>query len=148
MHEKIYQSENLVDIELKDYIDSIVNALFDIYSSKIQYISKVDDIKLNAKQAKSLGLIINELINNTVKHAFPDGTPGKVEIKIGRIDKKIEVEYRDNGVGMPDGVDFENSSSLGLTVIRNLTKQIDGKIGYTYDNGTCIKIVFTESESF
>ena len=136
MHEKIYQSENLVDIELKDYIDSIVNALFDIYSSKIQYISKVH------------GLIMNELINNTVKHAFPDGTPGKVEIKIGRIDKKIEVEYRDNGVGMPDGVDFENSSSLGLTVIRNLTKQIDGKIGYTYDNGTCIKIVFTERESF
>lgn len=148
MHEKIYQSENLVDIELKGYIDSIVESLFDIYSSKIQYISKVEDIKLNAKQAKSLGLIVNELINNTVKHAFPDGTPGVVEIRIGRLDKKIEVEYRDSGVGMPDGIDFDNPSSLGLTVIRNLTKQIDGEIGYTYDNGTCIKIVFTESESF
>ena len=148
MHEKIYQSENLVDIELKGYIDSIVESLFDIYSSKIQYISKVDDIKLNAKQAKSLGLIVNELINNTVKYAFPDGNPGVVEIRIGRLDKKIEVEYRDSGVGLPEGVDFDNPSSLGLTVIRNLTKQIDGEIEYTYDNGTCIKIVFTESESF
>lgn len=148
MHEKIYQSENLVDIELKGYIDSIVESLFDIYSSKIQYISKVEDIKLNAKQAKSLGLIVNELINNTVKHAFPDGTPGVVEIRIGRLDKKIEVEYRDSGVGLSDGVDFDNPSSLGLTVIRNLTKQIDGEIDYTYDNGTCINIVFTESESF
>lgn len=146
MHEKIYQSENLADIELKGYIDSIVESLFDIYSSKIQYISKVEDIKLNAKQAKSLGLIINELINNTVKYAFPDGTPGKVEIRIGRLDKKIEVEYRDSGVGIPDSVDFDNPSSLGLTVIQNLTKQIDGNIGYTYDNGACIKIVFTESE--
>ncbi|WP_405294702.1 histidine kinase dimerization/phosphoacceptor domain -containing protein [Methanobrevibacter sp.] len=148
MHEKIYQSENLADIELKGYIDSIVESLFDIYSSKIQYVSKVDDIKLNAKQAKSLGLIINELINNTVKYAFPDGDAGKVEIKIGRLDKKIEVEYRDSGVGIPDSVDFDNPTSLGLTVIQNLTKQIDGKIGYTYDNGACIKILFTENESF
>lgn len=148
MHEKIYQSENLVDIELKGYIDSIVESLFDIYSSKIQYISKVDDIKLNSKQAKSLGLIINELINNTVKYAFPDGTLGKVEIRIGRLDKKIEVEYRDSGVGIPDSVDFDNPTSLGLTVIQNLTKQIDGNIGYTYDNGACIKLVFNESESF
>ena len=146
MHEKIYQSENLVDIELKDYIDSIVESLFDIYSSKIHYISKVEDIKLNAKQAKSLGLIVNELINNTVKYAFPDDNPGKVEIRIGRIDKKIEVEYRDSGVGIPDSVDFDNPTSLGLTVIQNLTKQIDGKIEYSYDNGTCINIVFAENE--
>ena len=148
MHEKIYQSENLVDIDLKEYIDSIVKALFDIYSSKIQYVSKVDNIKLNSKQAKSLGLIINELINNTVKYAFPDGNLGKVEIRMGRLDKEIEVEYRDSGVGIPDSVDFDNPTSLGLTVIQNLTKQIDGKIKYTYDNGTCINIVFTEIESF
>ena len=148
MHEKIYQSENLVDIELKGYIDSIVESLFDIYSSKIQYISKVEDIKLNAKQAKSLGLIVNELINNTVKYAFPDGNPGKVEIRIGRLDKKIEVEYRDSGVGIPDSVDFDNPTSLGLTVIHNLTKQIDGNIEYAYDNGACIKILFTENELF
>ena len=148
MHEKIYQSENLVDIELKGYIDSIVESLFDIYSSKIQYLSKVENIKLNAKQAKSLGLIVNELINNTVKYAFPDGNPGKVEIRIGRLDKKIEVEYRDSGVGIPDSVDFDNPTSLGLTVIQNLTKQIDGKIEYTYDNGACINLIFTESEVF
>lgn len=148
MHEKLYQSKNLVDIELKGYIDSIVDSLFDIYSSEIHYVSKVEDITLNAKQAGSLGLIINELINNTVKYAFPDGNPGNVEIKIGRLDNQIEVEYRDNGVGIPDSVDFENPTSLGLTVIRNLTKQIDGKIRYTYDNGTCINIVFTERESF
>ena len=146
MHEKIYQSENLVELELKEYIDSIVESLFDIYSSKIQYISKVEDIKLNAKQAKSLGLIVNELINNTVKYAFPDDNPGKVEIRIGRLDKKIEVEYRDSGVGIPDSVDFDHPTSLGLTVIQNLTKQLDGKIEYTYDNGACINIVFTENE--
>lgn len=90
MHEKIYKSENLVDIELKEYIDSIVESLFDIYSSQIQYVSKVEDIKLNAKQAGSLGLIVNELINNTVKYAFPDDNPGKVEIKLDALTMKLK----------------------------------------------------------
>ena len=87
MHENLYQSKTLKDIGLKNYIDSIVNSLFEIYSSKIHYISHVDDISLNAKQAGTLGLIINELINNTVKHAFPCGEEGTVKIKISRIDK-------------------------------------------------------------
>ena len=146
MHEKLYQSKTLKTIELKGYIDSIVESLFDIYSSEIKYISKVDNISLNASQSGTLGLIINELINNTVKYAFPDDNPGNVEIKISRIDKQIEVEYRDSGIGIPDSVNFDNPETLGLIVIQNLTKQIDGTIKYTYDNGTRINLVFTERE--
>ncbi len=146
MHEKLYQSKTLKTIELKGYIDSIVESLFDIYSSEIKYISKVDNIPLNASQSGTLGLIINELINNTVKYAFPDDNPGNVEIKISRIDKQIEVEYRDSGIGIPDSVNFDNPETLGLIVIQNLTKQIDGTIKYTYDNGTRINLVFTERE--
>ena len=146
MHEKLYQSDTLTDVHLKNYIDSIVNSLFDIYSLDIGYVSHVDDISLNAKQAGTLGLIINELINNTVKHAFPDGVYGKVIIKVSRIDKDIEVEYRDSGVGIPETVDFDNPTSLGLIVIQNLTRQLDGKIKYEYDNGCCINILFRERE--
>ena len=148
MHEKTYQSNDLKELDLKDYIDSIVESLLDIYASKIEYISKVNDISLNSSQATSLGLIINELVNNTVKYAFPDNNPGNIQIKLKRIDKNIEVEYRDNGVGIPDSVDFENPNSLGLIVIQNLTKQIDGKIEFSNDNGVCVKIVFKENESF
>lgn len=148
MHEKLYQSDNLKDIELKKYIDSIVNSLFEIYESKIEYISQVDDIQLNSKQAGTLGLIINELINNTVKHAFPENGEGTVQIKISRIDKIIEVEYKDSGIGIPEDIDFDNPSSLGLTVIHNLTNQINGKIEYTYDNGSRFNIVINEMESF
>ena len=60
----------------------------------------------------------------------------------------IEVEYHDNGIGIPDSVDFENPKTLGLIVVQNLTKQLDGKITYTYDNGTLIKLEFKEKESF
>ncbi len=148
MHEKLYQSDTLKDIELKEYIDSIVESLFDIYSSEIIYVSNVDNIVLNSHQAGTLGLIINELLNNTVKYAFPDNISGQVIIRITRIDKIIEVEYRDTGVGIPDTVDFKNPTSLGLTVIKNLTKQLDGKIAYSYDNGSCIKLMFPEKEVF
>ncbi|MBR0471582.1 MAG: PAS domain S-box protein [Methanosphaera sp.] len=148
MHEKLYQSKTFEDLQMKEYIDSIVTSLFDIYSSKIKYISKVDEIYLNSSQAGTLGLIINELLNNTVKYAFPDENIGEVEIKLSRIDKMIEVEYHDNGIGIPDSVDFENPKTLGLIVVQNLTKQLDGKITYTYDNGTLIKLEFKEKESF
>ena len=148
MHEKLYKSRTLEDIELKEYIDSIVNALFELYSSEIRYISQVDDIILNSQQAGTLGLIINELVNNTVKYAFPDDNPGEVIINIRRVDKIIEVEYKDTGVGIPESVDFDNPKTLGLTVIKNLTRQIDGKISYSYDEGTCIKLVFKEREAF
>lgn len=148
MHEKMYQSKTLKDIELKDYVDSIVSSLFDIYSSKIRYVSHVDKFSLNSQQAGTLGLIINELINNTVKYAFAEDNPGTVKISIARIDKEIEVEYRDNGVGLPESVDFDNPSTLGLIVVQNLTRQLDGRISYVYDNGCCIRIVFKEKESF
>ena len=148
MHEKLYQSKTLKNIELKEYLDSIVESLLDIYSSKIEYKSHVDNISLNAKQAGTLGIMINEFISNTVKYAFPDNNPGTIQLKVSRIDKKIEVEYRDSGVGIPDSVDFNNPKTLGLIVIQNLTKQLNGRIKYKYDNGTCINLDFTEAELF
>lgn len=148
MHENLYKSKDLETISLKNYIDSIVESLFEIYSSNIKYISKVDDISLNADQAGTLGLIINELINNAVKHAFPNNDSGTVQIKLSRIDKVFEVEYWDSGVGIPDDFDFENPTTLGLMLIRNLTEQLDGEIKYVYDDGCCFKLKFNENESF
>ena len=148
MHEKLYQSRTLVDIEIKDYVDSIVESLLDIYSSKIEYISRVDNISINSKQAGTLGIMINEFVNNTVKYAFPDNNPGKIELKISRLDKLIEVEYYDSGVGLPSDVDFENPKTLGLIVIQNLTKQLNGKISYFYDNGLHINLEFEEADIF
>ena len=148
MHEKLYQSRTLVNIEIKDYVDSIVESLLDIYSSKIEYNSKVDDISINSKQAGTLGIMINEFVNNTVKYAFPDNNPGRIELKISRLDKLIEVEYYDSGVGLPDNVDFENPKTLGLIVIQNLTKQLNGKIQYFYDKGLHLNLEFEETDIF
>ena len=149
MHEKLYQSKNLKDLELKEFLDSIVESLFDIYASDIKYVSKIDNIILNSDQASTLALIINELINNSVKYAFNKDDEDKViSIKLSRLDKDIEVVYRDSGKGIPDDVNFNNPDTLGLIVIQNLTKQLDGTISYEYDNGTCIKLLFKEKDVF
>ena len=148
MHEKLYQSKTLKNIELKEYVDSIAESLLSIYSSKIEYISHVDDISLNAKQAGTLGIMINEFINNTVKYAFPDNEPGRIELKISRTDRNIEVEYYDSGVGISDTVDFNNPKTMGLVVVQNLTRQLDGKIEYKYDNGCKINLEFVEADVF
>jgi two-component sensor histidine kinase len=73
---------------------------------------------------------------------------GTIQIKISRVDKIFEVEYKDSGIGISDNVDFENPTSLGLMLVRNLTEQIGGTVEYSYDNGACFKIEFKESESF
>ena len=69
---------------------------------------------------------------------------GNIQIKVSRIDKIFEIEYRDSGIGLPDNIDFENPTSLGLILVRNLTEQLDGKIEYFYDNGSCFKLEFKE----
>lgn len=149
MHEKLYQSKNLKDLELKEFLDSIVESLFDIYASDIKYVSKIDNIILNSDQAGTLALIINELINNSVKYAFNEDDEDKViSIKLSRLDKDIEVVYRDSGMGIPDDVNFHNPDTLGLIVIQNLTGQLDGTISYEYDNGTCIRLLFREKDVF
>ncbi len=147
MHEKIYNSTTLSTVNLKDYLDTITNSLLKMYSSQIAYISEIQDITLDINQAIPLGLIVNELINNTIKYAFPDGEEGTITINIGRIDKYIEVEYRDDGVGFPEDTDFNNPSSLGLLVINNLSNQINGVATYSNKNGSCTNIVFKETES-
>lgn len=148
MHEKLYQSPTVKDINLKEYIDSIVESLLELYLSEIKYISYVDNMSLNAKQATTLGIIINEFVNNTVKYAFPDGNPGTIELKISRTDKDIELEYHDSGVGLPEDVKSDNPKTMGMIVIQNLTKQLNGTIKYHNDNGLTINLEFTEEEEF
>ncbi len=148
MYQKIYNSTDFANLNLKEYLDNIVESLLNMYHSDIKYISKIDDIELNNEQAISLGLIVNELINNTIKYAFPNDEEGTITIKARRINKTIDFEYRDSGIGLPEDTDFKNSTSLGLMVINNLSEQINGDAQYHYDNGTVIKIPFKEEDKF
>ena len=146
IHEMLYQSKDLAEVEFGDYIKNLVRTLVRAYSpnSNCQIIPTicVDQTHLNINTAIPLGLITNELISNVLKHAFRDGRQGTMEVKFNSIsDSKFFLEVSDNGTGM-EQVEWEMPKSMGLRLIKILTKQIDGKLEHHCQNGTKIKIIF------
>ena len=145
IHEKLYQSNDFTKINITEYINSLVNGLFYSYSIKteINSIINVDDVELNIETAVPLGLILNELISNSLKHGFATGS-GEVYIKLKNIDDKYEMIVGDTGIGFPKGLDFQKTESLGLQLVNNLVNQIDGEIELKLNHGTEFKITFPE----
>ena len=145
IHEKLYQSNDFTKINLAEYINSLVNGLFYSYSIKnhINSIINVDDVELNIETAVPIGLILNELVSNSLKHGFPNGS-GEVYIKLKTVDDKYEMRVGDNGIGFPKDVDFKNTDSLGLQLVNSLVNQIDGEIELNTIHGAEFVIIFPE----
>ncbi len=147
IHEKLYQSNDFTRINLTEYIESLVKGLFYSYSidqEEISSIINVDNVRLNIETAVPCGLIINELVSNSLKHGFSNGENGEVYISLKFIDDKYELIIGDNGIGFPSNIDFKKTDSLGLQLVNNLVGQIDGEIELDNRSGTEFKIVFNE----
>jgi two-component sensor histidine kinase len=146
VHEKMYQSPDLSKIGFADYLKDLTNELFASYgvdSSQITSQVEVADIKLGVDVAIPCGLIVNELISNSLKHAFPNGKKGEIKINLVRDDKdKFNLVVGDNGVGFPQGIDFKQMESLGLRLVNTLVDQLKGTIELENNNGTTFKIEF------
>ncbi len=143
IHEKIYGSTSLADVNIEEYVKSLVNSLMDTYKSDINLYYDLEPIDLTMEKSIPLGLIINELVTNTLKHAFPDdSTEGNLYIKFKKEDEKYTLIVRDDGVGLPNDFDFDSLSSLGLIVVQNLTLQIDGTLTIMDCDGAAFKVEF------
>ncbi len=141
LHEKLYSSSNNNEINIGEYIPEIAIELFKMYNSKIQIHSDVEDTMVDLDLAVSLGLILTEIINNTIKYAFPV-KEGNFYIKFQLIHNDGILDLYDDGVGFPKDFNFEDSTGLGMTVIKSLTTQIEGKLIIVPDNGSHYRIVF------
>ena len=149
IHERLYRSTDLKKIDFGDYIQSLSKDLFNTYISNSSLIAlkiNVENIFLDINTAIPLGLIVNELITNSLKHAFPNGRKGEINVEFHKKDEKYEFTVKDNGIGFPKDIDFKKTDSLGLQIVTNLTDQIDGKIELNINNGTEFKINFKEVE--
>ncbi len=147
IYERLYQSKDLTHINFKEYVENFVNNLFYFYGAEIGVIEPiidVEDIEIGLDTAIPLGLIINELVTNSLKHAFPEGRKGKIEVSLKQADNKFILKISDNGVGMPGGIEFEKTNSLGLQLVDSLVKQLDGTLKMTGENGVEFRIFFTE----
>ncbi|WP_052374118.1 PAS domain S-box protein [Methanobacterium sp. SMA-27] len=147
IHEKLYQSDDLTHIQFVDYIPSLVLNLFYSYNveiTQIEPIFEIEDISLNMETAVPCGLIISELVSNSLKYAFPNGRKGEVRVSLKSEDDKYELIISDSGIGLPEKLDFDNLESLGLSLVNSLTEQIDGEITINISHGTEFKITFKE----
>ncbi len=150
IHEKLYQSNDLARIEFADYIQDLVYSIFNSYqfdSSVITLNLKLEQVFLNIGSAIPCGLIINELVLNCFKHAFPAGHSGEIRIEFHPTsDNKYTLVIRDNGIGFPPDIDFRNTSSLGLQLVNALTNQLEGTIELNTNGGAEFEITFPEGQ--
>ncbi|MEL7669648.1 PAS domain S-box protein [Methanobacterium sp.] len=211
VHEKLYSSENLVKIDFKDYIKDLTDSLFLTYKISpymIKLNKNIDNIFLNVNTAIPCGLIINELVTNSLKHAFPVASghgpanhrfadpanvvrrfedknrekcsflgpkigdfegfsipagyvrgptdeksadpqtagpnSNEIQIELNQLKNNLVLVVSDNGVGLPENIDFTNTESLGLRLVNNLVRQVDGTIELDKSEGTKFKITFKE----
>ncbi len=147
VHEKLYRSEELADIDFAQYIPDLTTHLFDSYNVSSQQIKlniEVDNASLNIETAIPCGLIINELVSNALKYAFPDQRSGEIKVQFyPALGGKLILIIRDNGVGLPAEFDPKTSKTLGLTLVQGLVKQLRGNLDINSHQGTEFKITFT-----
>lgn len=147
IHENLYQSKDLSNINFSDYIRSLVSDLFYSYGiTKGTIIPNINvgRIFLNIETAIPCGLIINELVSNSLKYAFPADRTGEINVDLNPNYNYYELIISDNGVGIPDHVDLEKTDTLGLQLVNNLVKQIDGEVILDRNQGTTFNIRFNE----
>jgi PAS domain S-box-containing protein len=149
VHERIYKSGDISSIDLKDYIQFVTRELFSFYGVKSQLIRftiNAPAIKVNINSAIPLGLMVNELLTNAIKHAFPENRKGEIVIDITKDKKDISLVVRDNGIGIPQEFDWRNAKSLGLRLVISLVEQLSGTIELDRTAGTTFTIVVKEKE--
>jgi len=146
VHEKLYQTRDLSRIDLAEYIRSLAAYLFRTYqmeAGRIQLKTDLDKTFLDINTSIPCGLIVNELVSNALKHAFPDERKGEILIELRESEGgALRLTVRDNGIGFPEGVDLRTTDTLGLQIVTLLVDQIDGKLDVKRDRGTVFSVTF------
>jgi hypothetical protein len=150
IHEKLYQSSDFARIDFREYIESLVGSLSRSYitARDIHIARDIADMALDIDMAIPCGLIINELITNSLKYAFKDGAGGELRVSMKAEDGLYTLIVSDDGAGLPPGLDFRNTATLGLQLVMTLTGQLNGDIELLEGKGTTFRITFTEQAAY
>jgi PAS domain S-box-containing protein len=148
VHEKLYLSRDLARIDMAGYIRSLAQHLFQSYRinpSLIRFRPEIGEVALDINTATPCGLLINELISNALKHAFPENRRGEVAVALQpEADGTYILVIRDDGTGLPPGFNFRRTDTLGMQLVTMLVEQLDGTIELHQDGGTEFRIRFRE----
>ncbi|MBN2284028.1 MAG: PAS domain S-box protein [Deltaproteobacteria bacterium] len=148
IHEKLYLSPDLSSINFAEYVESLVSHLFvahNVYSDIISFVPQVEDIPLAIETAIPCGLIVNELVTNTLKYAFPQGRKGEVIVALHRnSDQTLTLSVSDTGIGLPEDIDPRSTGTFGMQLVSILTDQLSGTLEIERTEGTTFRITFSE----
>jgi two-component sensor histidine kinase len=147
IHEKLYQAKDLSHIDMVNYLQNLSAHLFQTYRvslDKVKLKLEMGKVQVGINQAVPLGLILNELISNALKHAFPEGREGRIRVRLVQEEGLIRLTVGDNGVGLPEAMNLREPQSMGFQVIMALVEQLDGTIELHREEGTEFRINFPE----
>ena len=144
VHERLYKKDNLSKINFKLYVSELAKEIvksFPVLTQQIEIHEDLVDAELEVTRAVPIGLIINEAITNSLKHAFANTEKPTIKIKMQIVFDNVHISLLDNGVGFSD-TQTRKENSLGLSLIESLADQIDGEVEFKNDNGACITLKF------
>ena len=147
IHEKMYQSKNLSNIDLGEYLMTLVVGLFDSMTTPNCGITVDYDLcyaEMNIETVMPCGLIVNELVINALEHAFPNGKTGTIYLGLTQADQEITLTVQDDGVGFPPEMDYQNSDNMGWQLICLFAEQLEAKLDVNHELGTSVKLTFSE----
>lgn len=147
IHEMLYQSQDTGSIFLPAYLADIVSSIFSSYSTNLgdlDYELDIDDVNLGIDTAIPLGLCVNELVANSIEHAFPDGK-GRVSVSLKNVENdRFSLRIADSGVGFAEGTDIGKTKSLGLQLVKMMVEQLQGELELHRKNPTAFTITFSQ----
>jgi PAS domain S-box-containing protein len=146
IHESLYQNKSFTSVNFSEYVYTLVNNIVQSYSyssEKIKLALHVEKVNLTLDSSIPVGLIINELVTNAIKHAFPGTRQGTISLDLKCENNFVFLELKDDGVGFADGIDFENSNSLGLQLVNTLIEQLEGEFKFKSENDTGTQVLIT-----
>jgi len=152
VHEKLYQSSDLSSIALDGYIQDLCRQLAaasGLSERGISLATELEPVEIGLELAVPLGLLLNELVSNSIKHGFPDGRPGNILIRLTHLPENartVSLEIRDDGVGLPPGMEIHAGTSLGLKLVGTLSAQINARFLLDSHEGTVARLVFSIDE--
>jgi PAS domain S-box-containing protein len=145
VHERLYQSESLSNIDFADYLNGLVEYQAQTFRgepSQVRYVLELDQVQLSVDAAVPAGLAVNELVTNCLKYAFPDGRHGVVTLRLRQEGEQVIFIVQDDGVGIPEHVDFHGVKTFGLRLVAALVDQLHGKVRIDRQAGTTVTVSF------
>jgi len=147
IHQDLYQREDLTSVNIKEYFFKLIEGLFDSYNIHQDTISlelDIDDLNLDVDTVVPIGLIVNELVSNSLKYAFQETETGKIRVSLKEKNNQLRLSVIDNGKGISEEIKVGLGQSLGYKLIQALTDQLDGTYDIDGVNGTNVNIIITK----